>query len=263
MQTKGLDCLPEQVSNLKGDTAKGEFINHFKEVQRLKTQLEQYTDLTPENKDTIETLLPNDNLRGFKGVYLDIAKEFRDKQHKKDGTKSDPNQLDFELVLFASALIDFDYIMGLVLKSMQGKASKQKLTREQIIDLIRSDAKFAEQSADMIAYIHNIDWNKLNPKTIEGIKAGFQNFVIEKETKEIADLAAAHGLETAALQTFVQHILNRKIFDGDKLSDLLAPLELGWKVRAQKETALMADLIPILKHRANGRDISGLSAYEN
>jgi type I restriction enzyme R subunit len=26
------------------------FINHFKEVQRLKTQLDQYTDLTEENK---------------------------------------------------------------------------------------------------------------------------------------------------------------------------------------------------------------------
>ena len=52
------------------------------------------------------------------------------------------------------------------------------------------------------------------------------------------------------------------IFDGEALSDLMAPLELGWKARAQAETALMAELVPLLTKRAQGRDISGLSAYE-
>ena len=52
------------------------------------------------------------------------------------------------------------------------------------------------------------------------------------------------------------------IFDGEQLTDLLAPLELGWKARTQKELALMTDLVPLLKKRAGGRDISGLKAYE-
>ena len=57
-------------------------------------------------------------------------------------------------------------------------------------------------------------------------------------------------------------ILQRMIFDGEALSDLMAPLELGWKARAQSETALMKELVPLLQKRAQGRDISGLSAYE-
>lgn len=44
--------------------------------------------------------------------------------------------------------------------------------------------------------------------------------------------------------------------------DLLAPLDLSWKARTQKELALMDDLAPLLHKRAHGRDISGLSAYE-
>ena len=53
------------------------------------------------------------------------------------------------------------------------------------------------------------------------------------------------------------------IFDGEQFSDLFAPLELGWKARTQKELALMEELIPLLlKLRAEGREISGLSAYE-
>ena len=53
------------------------------------------------------------------------------------------------------------------------------------------------------------------------------------------------------------------IFDGEKLSDLLAPLELGWKARIKAELALMDDLVPLLKRLAVGREISGLSAYED
>jgi type I restriction enzyme, R subunit len=46
------------------------------------------------------------------------------------------------------------------------------------------------------------------------------------------------------------------IFDGEQLTDLMAPLELGWRPAREKELALMADLVPLLKKRAAGRDIS-------
>jgi type I restriction enzyme R subunit len=69
-------------------------------------------------------------------------------------------------------------------------------------------------------------------------------------------------LATAAIQAFVDGILNRMIFDGEQLGDLLAPLDLGWKASTQAELALMADLVPLLTQRAGGREISGLSAYE-
>src|SRR5690606_28914822 len=47
-------CEPEAVYNLKGDTARIEFIKRFKEVQRLKTQLDQYTDLDETQKQRSE-----------------------------------------------------------------------------------------------------------------------------------------------------------------------------------------------------------------
>lgn len=64
------------------------------------------------------------------------------------------------------------------------------------------------------------------------------------------------------MQAFVEAILRRMIFDDEALSDLLAPLDLGWKARTQKELALMEDLIPLLQKRAHGREIAGLGAYE-
>ena len=80
---------------------------------------------------------------------------------------------------------------------------------------------------------------------------------------EVAQLSAGRFENgTAALQSFVDGILDRMIFDGEQLGDLMAPLALGWKARTQAELALMADLHPLLIKRAGGRDISGLSAYE-
>ena len=64
------------------------------------------------------------------------------------------------------------------------------------------------------------------------------------------------------MQTFIQEIMDRMIFDGEKLGDLLAPLDLSWRERTQKELNLMDDLIPLLKKLADGREIMGLSAYE-
>jgi type I restriction enzyme R subunit len=52
------------------------------------------------------------------------------------------------------------------------------------------------------------------------------------------------------------------IFDGEQLSDLLSPLNLGWKSRSQAKLAFMAHLYPLLTKRAGGRVISGLSANE-
>ena len=46
------------------------------------------------------------------------------------------------------------------------------------------------------------------------------------------------------------------------IDDLLAPQGLGWKARTQKELALMEDMIPLFRKFAKGREISGLSAYE-
>ncbi len=261
MQSQGLENKPEAVANLKGDAARAQFINLFKEVQRLNTQLDQYTDLTPENKASIEQVLPKDQLQGFKGVYLDTAQRLKEKQDT-GGDKNDPavQQLDFEFVLFASAVIDYDYIMALITRYASQTPGKQKMSREQLIGLIQADAKFIDERDDIAEYISTLEAGKALDE--KAIRAGFDRFKAEKHAKALADIAAKHSLDTAALQTFVETALRRMVFDGDQLSELFAPLELGWKARTKAELALMEDLIPQLKKLAQGREISGLGAYE-
>lgn len=264
MQSQGLSCAPEAVPNLKGDEARAAFISHFKEVQRLKTQLDQYTDLTDDNAAAIEHILPQENLLGFRGVYLETAQRLKAQQGKggqgADGSAANADQLDFEFVLFASAVIDYDYIVGLMSRFSQQGPGKQKMSREELIGLIQSDAKFMNEREEIAAYINTLQAGAGLSEA--SIRDGYSRFKKEKDTVELAAIAAQHALAPAALQSFVDGILQRMIFDGEHLSDLMAPLELGWKARTQAELALMADLVPLLTKRAQGRDISGLSAYE-
>ena len=261
MQSHGLACAPEEVPNLKGDKARSEFINCFKAVQKLKTQLDQYTDLSDEQKTAIAQIVPPDQLQGFKGAYLETASELKRQQDKQgDSAPPEVQQLDFEFVLFASAVIDYDYIMGLIARMTQQSPGKVTMRREELIRLIQSDAKFIDEREDIAEYIRSLPTDQ--PLSEKEIRAGYEQFKDEKKGRELADMAAKHGLALNTLQAFVDQVLRRRIFDGERLSDLMAPLGLGWKARTQKELALVEELGPLLHRLAQGQKISGLDAYE-
>jgi type I restriction enzyme R subunit len=261
MQEHDLVNEPQEVYNLKGDAARIAFVKNFKEVQRLKTQLDQYTDLDEAQQAKIEAILPKESLQEFKSSYMETAKSLRKIQQKQgDQAPDEIQQLDFEFVLFASAVIDYDYIMNLIADSTQKKPAKQKMTKTQVISILSANANLMDEQEDLIEYINGLDWE--SGKNVNVLRKGYETFKIEKNEKELTAIAHKHGLQTADLKTFVEKIMSRMIFDGEKLTDLLEPLELSWKERRVKELAMMADLVPQLKKIAQGREISGLAAYE-
>ncbi len=263
MKSQGLECEPHEVVNLKGNEARAAFINHFKEVQRLQTQLDQYTDLTEENKAAIEVILPHDHLRAFKTEYLETAKKLKtlvNLRDSADGSANIAEQLDFEFVLFASAVVDYDYIMGLMAKFSATEPSKTKMSHEALIGLMSSDAKFMNDRDDLAEYIYTLKEGE--GKSEKEIRSGYIRFKADKEAKELAEIATRHKLTPESLKAYVDAMLTRMILDGDQLSDLIMVLDLTWKERAEAEYALMKDLLPLLSKRAQGREISGLNAYE-
>ena len=268
MSDNDLEFKASEVANLKGDAAKAGFINCFKEVQRFWTQLSQYTDLVEHTTDESPVLsepvsgygFTDDDLKAFRGAYLDLANSLKKRREKKSNdTSSEIDELDFEFVLFASAMIDYDYIMELIAR-YASTPYKVRITKEDLISLVSSNANLIEERDDIIAYIESLDG--VNGRTEQEIKDGYQVFKTEKFAKELIAIAESHSLSVSALQEFVNGIVERKIFDGEKLSELIAPLELGWKDRTNKEKAIMMDLIPLLKRMAGGQKISGLSAYD-
>ena len=269
MNAQGLECRPEAVSNLKGDTARAIFIDKFKKIQRLKTQLDQYTDIKEEQVADIEALLPEDTLRAFRGAYLDIAGRLKAEQEKEAHSISpEVEGLDFEFVLFSSAIIDYDYIMALISQYTQSNVpKKEKMTKKELIDLIASTSNLMDERKDIEEYIEELDRFIKSSEENKGLSEkevmeGYQKFKTEKSSKELISISQRYGIEPESLKTFVNGIMERMIFDGEKLIDLLEPLNLSWRERTQKELELMDELVPLLKKMADGREIVGLKAYE-
>jgi type I restriction enzyme R subunit len=262
MRSQGLEPRPEAVPALRGDESRAAFINHFREVQRLKTQLDQYTDLPPALREEVESLLPKPVLTAFRGVYLETAQRLKE-QREKPGTEPNPvvDQLDFEFVLFASAIIDYDYIMALITRYANQGPKKLKLKRDELVGLIRSEARFMDDSQLIVDYIDSL--GEVKGRSEDEIRAGFERFRAERQGAEVAALAEKHRLSADRLQAFIDTILQRMVFDGEQLTELMQPLGLNWKARRLAELALMEDLVPLLKQRAAGREISGLNAYES
>jgi type I restriction enzyme R subunit len=261
LQSQGVEPRPEEISNLRGDEARAGFIERFKEVRRLAIQLDQYTDLNEAQKARIEALIPRDDLRAFSAQYLEVGKRLQDKQRKTEDPEDPIAQLDFEFVLFDSALIDYDYIMKLIARFAASGPKKQKMTREELMGLLASSARLMDEREDLEAYVATLKEGE--GLSEDEIRAGYARFKAAREAEALARIAQKHELPVEALRAFVDHILYRCVFDPDALRDLFAPKGLGWKARARAELALMEDLIPLLRKKAGGQEISGLEVYED
>src|SRR5690606_34051612 len=112
----------------------------------------------------------------------------------------------------------------------------------------------------MIAYINQLPLDEALDE--KAIREGFQTYKIQQQDAKLIEIATKHKIPLDLLKPFVELIMLRKVFDGEKLNDLTDHLDLGWKARSQKELDLMEDLVPYLKQLAEGQEIAGLKAYE-
>ena len=119
--------------------------------------------------------------------------------------------------------------MGLIARFSAKGPGKSKMSREELIGLISADAKFMNERDAIAQYIGTLKAGEGLSETT--IRDGYTRFKSEKNAAGLAAIATRHHLATAALQSFVDGILQRMIFDGEQLSDLMAPLDLGCKAR--------------------------------
>jgi type I restriction enzyme R subunit len=150
--------------------------------------------------------------------------------------------------------------MRLIARFSQAAPKRLKMTREELKRLLASSARLMEEREDLEAYIATLKEGE--GLSEEQVRKGYEHFKAERQAAELALIAEKHNLSAEALQRFVDLILDRYIFDPDALSDLFRPRGLGWKARAQAELALMEDITPLLRRKAEGREISGLEVYE-
>ena len=169
-------------------------------------------------------------------------------------------QTDFEYILFANDIIDYDYIMSLISKITGQNVEKVKAAKEDIIKLLSSTTSMLDEQEDLKEYINLLTYNK--PLSEKELKENYNKFKEKKNNKKINAIAKKHGIDNEALKTFVYHTSDMLVLNEDSLTDLVSPLNLGWIERTNKEKAIMKDILPILKKLSKDRSIKGLSIYE-
>lgn len=149
--------------------------------------------------------MPEDILRAFRGAYIDVAQRLKSEQGKENEDKNpEVEQLDFEFVLFSSAIIDYDYIMRLIAKYTQTEPKKQKMSKEQLIGMLSATSNLLDEREDIIEYIDSLQVGvALDEKEI---KAGYQKFREQKNNQEINIIA-----KNTALKSKVCNRLFRKL----------------------------------------------------
>ena len=150
--------------------------------------------MNDEQKNLIEAILPDDTLQGFRSSYLETAKQFRTIQEKeKEQAPAEIQELDFEFVLFASAIIDYDYIMSLIADSTQKTPAKQNMSKAQIINLLSTTSNLMDEQEDLTEYINSLDWSV--GQDVEKLRKGYDTFKVEKNNRVLTAIARKYGLK--------------------------------------------------------------------
>lgn len=269
-----LEFSPSQVKNIHGDSSRIEFIDKFKKVQKFKVELSQYTTIPEDDKKAIENLISEDDLRGYRVEYLDLAHKLKDskKTNVDNGAISDeikavpddenePLVIDVDYVLFSSVVVDYDYIMSLISKyTYSGSSSSTEMTKDEIIDALKSYSNLIEERDDIIDYVKTLKVGECI--SVNDIKEGYKKYKEYKRSKELKDIAEKFNINKDKLVRFALDIVRQKHFNGEDLSNIL-PDNVGWKEKSDIELRLMRMLIPVLNKMAEGREIRGLELYDN
>jgi type I restriction enzyme R subunit len=157
MKSQGLDCTPSAVANLKGDAARAAFITASRKSSGSRPSSTNTPTSPRKTKPPSSRCCPRKTCAASKASIWKPPKAAQGAAGQGRRTSPAPadavDQLDFEFVLFASAVIDYDYIMGLIAKFSAKGPGKSKMTREELIGLISADAKFMNERDDIAEYI--------------------------------------------------------------------------------------------------------------
>ena len=258
MNSMGLECKPEEVINIPQGENSNAFIEAFKDVQRLALKLDQYVDMPEELKTAIEEAMPEDTLQQFRTAYLDLARRTRN----SDGSRTEETpegEPDFELSLFSSALVDYDYIMKLLAKYTDTHFEKVKITKEQLLEILSSSVDLMNEREYLKAFIEE-ELEKGSGLSEAEIRERYQAYKDKRFNQQIAAIAGAYGVDVAALEAFVAETVKLRRLDEDALSKLLAHID-SWKQRKAAKEGMLARLAPLFDLLTGGNTIEGLNAY--
>lgn len=173
---------PDAVNQLESEEEELQFVQAFRELMRIKNQLQTYTDFEWEDLGITEQ-----QFEDFKSKYLDLKDAVR--QKTKTSILED---VDFELELIHRDTIDRSYILKLLAKLKEAKATEKDTQKKAIIDMMSADVQLRSKR-ELIEQFIDEHLPKINDA--DAIQDEFEQFWQDEKIKALDKLCQEEQLD--------------------------------------------------------------------
>lgn len=175
-----------------------EFVKAFRDLLRLKNILETFVDFS---FDKLE--IDEQTFEDYKSKYLDIYRKVKTDNEKEKVSILD--DVDFELELLATDIINVDYILKLLWNILDSSDENYKLKiKEQVLRTVSSDPKMMSKR-DLIEKF--IEENLWSIKDSSNLSNEFDKFMIIQKSKEFEKMCKEEDIDSARFAKLINDYL--------------------------------------------------------
>ena len=216
---------PQDVANIKSEEEKVEFVKSFRELLKLKSSLETYTEFSFEDVGIDE-----EEWFDYISVYLDVYNEA-----KSENEDAPIREIDFSIELIRSDLINYDYIIKLLGELKEDSlilSDEYERKKENLLKQLHRDVKLRDKKELIEEFIEN----KLQHTPKDKIKDEFELFWDNKKEEKLNELAKKIDADKNKLKELIkEYEFSGKIFDDDIVKSLNYRLSILGRSKKLKE----------------------------
>lgn len=210
------------IDNLESENEKLEFIKQFRELLRLKTRLQIYTEF-----DFNDLHIDEQTFADYQSKYLDLYEEFNNPNTKEK--VSILEEVDFEIELLKRDDINVNYILNL-LKDLDKSSVSYAQDRKAILDIMDKTRELRSKKELIERFI---DSNLQNLSEENGFDTEFESFIDREKKAEIEDLIEQENLKKEVVQDILEEYEFSGKLDNSKIKESFIE-RLGLKNRKVK-----------------------------
>jgi len=218
LSEKFLQTYPtlETVDLLKSEYDKKSFLLAFRDIIKKRAEIQIYEDFDADDPGFI---LSEQDFNDFRSKYLDMTVGFvkGDKTEESHETGDIPidygeggklDDIDFCLELLHSDVINVAYILSLI-NNLNPSDANYEEKRQEILDTMIKDATMRKKTRIIDGFIKaNVDSDKEGFERAKAdgtidLETRLKNYIIEKKTRAVEDLAAQEDVDPEALGKFM------------------------------------------------------------
>ena len=214
-----LSELKEKVPNvsdvdlIQSEEEKASFVQSFRDLMRIKSSLETFAEF-----DFKDLGISEQEFYDYQSKYLDLYEERKNKDGKE--LESILDQIDFELELIGTDIVNFDYIIKLIagLKDVTSDTLREKKT-EDILKIFDRDIQLRKKKELIKKFIKE---NLPNIGNSDEVEAEFEKFWQSERSEVLRKVAEDENINIDAFQELIgEYIYTQKTPLGDDIVALL------------------------------------------